>query len=514
VSATEGKLNEGRAWRLALSATMLLTGLRLLVLFASPLDLYPDEAQYWLWSRTLDLGYYSKPPMIAWIIHLTTLLGNAEPFVRLAAPLLHAGTGLALFAVGRRLYGAWAGLFALLVYHLMPGVVVSSGIISTDAPLLFFLSLALLAYVDLPRAKRPLASAAALGAALGLAMLSKYAALYAVVAIVIHLALDREARRAWTLRAALTAIGMFGLMLAPNLAWNVLNGFETIEHTASNADVGSGLRFDLVEMVRLVIEQFGVFGLFFAVLLAAAVLAFRRRLERADLLLLCWTAPPILAVTVQAFLTRANANWTAAAYVAGAVLAAGLLMRWKAKWPLIGGLALQAGFAGLFMVWVVSPRTAEAMGAANSFKRVKGWEVMSEAVVRRAEIEMADRDLSAIAVDDRFLFNSLAYYGRNFFKRPGAPPLKIWLRRNHAGNQAEARSPLTPEQGERVLLVTAAELKDDQDGGRRMQPRIDLISADFAASKTLEVSRARLDAKRVRRTVLILGENYKPRQKD
>ncbi|NBU29633.1 MAG: 4-amino-4-deoxy-L-arabinose transferase, partial [Caulobacteraceae bacterium] len=145
---------------------------------------------------------------------------------------------------------------------------------------------------------------------------------------------------------------------------------------------------------------------------------------------------------------------------------------------------------------------------------VKGWEVMSEAVVRRAEIEMADRDLSAIAVDDRFLFNSLAYYGRNFFKRPGAPPLKIWLRRNHAGNQAEARSPLTPEQGERVLLVTAAELKDDQDGGRRMQPRIELISADFAASKTLEVSRARLDAKRVRRTVLILGENYKPRQKD
>lgn len=514
MSGTDNGLDNDRAWRLALSATVLLTGLRLFALFASPLDLYPDEAQYWLWSRSLDLGYYSKPPMIAWIIHLTTSLGNAEPFVRLAAPLFHAGTGLALFAVGRRLYGAWAGLFALLIYQMMPGVAVSSGIISTDAPLLFFLSLALLAYVDLPGARRPLVTAAALGVALGLAMLSKYAALYAVIGIVAHLVIDRQGRSVWTPRLALAAAGALALVVAPNLVWNAMHGFATIEHTAANADVGSGLRFDLLEMFRLLLEQFGVFGVFFAVLLAAVVLAFRGRLERADLMLLCWTAPPILAVSVQAFLTRANANWTAAAYVAGAVLAAGLMLRWRARWPMVAGLAVQAAFAGLFLVWVVSPRTAEAMGAANSFKRVKGWEVMSEAVVRRAEIEMADRGLTAIAVDDRFLFNALAYYGRNFLNRPGAPPLKIWLRRNHAGNQAEAQSPLTPALGGRVLVVTAAEVKISEDGGRRMQPRIDLLSGDFAASRTLEVSRARLDSRRLRRTVLILGEGYQPRPKD
>ena len=122
--------------------------------------------------------------------------------------------------------------------------------------------------------------------------------------------------------------------------------------------------------------------------------------------------------------------------------------------------------------------------------------------------------LTAIAVDDRFLFNALAYYGRNFLNRPGAPPLKIWLRRNQAGNQAEAQSPLTPALGGRVLVVTAAEVKISEDGGRRMQPRIALLSGDFAASQTLEVSRARLDSRRLRRTVLILGEGYQPRRKD
>ena len=32
------------------------------------LDLAPDEAHYWDWSRHLDWSYYSKGPLVAWII--------------------------------------------------------------------------------------------------------------------------------------------------------------------------------------------------------------------------------------------------------------------------------------------------------------------------------------------------------------------------------------------------------------------------------------------------------------
>lgn len=70
------------------AAALLIAGLtlvRLVTLFSTPLELYPDEAQYWLWSRTLDFGYYSKPPVIAWAIWATTKLGSdAEPWVRLS----------------------------------------------------------------------------------------------------------------------------------------------------------------------------------------------------------------------------------------------------------------------------------------------------------------------------------------------------------------------------------------------------------------------------------------------
>src|SRR5258705_3289275 len=70
----------------ALLLTAGLTLARLVALFRTPLELYPDEAQYWLWSRTLAFGYYSKPPMIAWAIRAATSLGgDAEAWVRLPA---------------------------------------------------------------------------------------------------------------------------------------------------------------------------------------------------------------------------------------------------------------------------------------------------------------------------------------------------------------------------------------------------------------------------------------------
>jgi len=453
--------------------------------------------------------------MVAWVIHLTTAIGgDSEAFVRLGSPLFHAVTGLVLFSVGRRLYGPWTGLLSLLIYQLMPGVAVSSGVISTDTLLLCFLSIALLAYVDLPSAKRPMLTAAGLGAALGLGMLSKYAAIYAVLGIALHLTLDREARKAWSWRLAAVATGVFLIVIAPNIVWNALHGFETVGHTASNASFSSGLKFDVVEMLRLLAEQFGVFGLFFIVLIAAAVMAARRRLGRTEVMLLCWTAPPIVIVTIQAFLTRANANWAAAAYVGGAVLAAGLVMKWRPRWPVFTALGLQAVLALVLIVCAVSPRTAESLGLANSFKRLKGWDATTQATIRRAQVEMADRGLTAIAVDDRFLFNSMAYYGRDFFSRPGAPPLKIWLSGDHPGNQAEAEAPLTRAFGERVLVVTAAEVKTDEDADAKMARRVGLISSDFARAKTLEVSRARLDRKRIRRGVLILGEDFRPAPRD
>src|SRR5580704_16151163 len=100
--------------------------LRVVAIRLSPLQLYADEAQYWLWSRHLDLGYFTKPPLIAWIIRLTTLGGDAEPLVRLSSPVLQAAAGIFLYRAAKRLYGARTALFSLAVYATMPAVALGS----------------------------------------------------------------------------------------------------------------------------------------------------------------------------------------------------------------------------------------------------------------------------------------------------------------------------------------------------------------------------------------------------
>lgn len=492
------------SWRAATLVVLGLTIARVMVLFLTPLELYPDEAQYWLWSRTLDWGYFSKPPMIAWTIWASTAIGgDAEPWVRLSAPLWHAGTGLAIFAVGRRLYGASTGFAALALYMLMPGVQLSSVAIATDAPLLFFLSLALAAYVDLQHTdgRARMLAAAGLGAALGLAFLSKYAAVYGLIGVVLHAAVSPEARRAWRPAAIAAAAAACAAVLAPNIAWNAAHGFATVQHTAANADWGAAHLFDPAELGEFLASQFGVFGpIPFAVLLGGAVVtAVRRRLTPADRLLLCFTLPAILIVAGQAFISRANANWASAGFVAGVVLAAAWLVRWRARGWLLAAIGLQVVIALLFVTWTVAPATAEAMGVANSFKRAKGWKAMTEQILERAGREPG---LTAIAVNDRFLFNAAAYYGRDAWASGGLPPLVMWVRAARPQTQAETTDPLTPEAGARVLGVILEKSHRDE------------MLADFRLVRDRELVRVSLDRKRKRGAELFVGEGFAPRPRD
>lgn len=489
--------------RSAILLVLALTLARIVALFATPLELYPDEAQYWLWSRTLDFGYYSKPPVIAWAIWATTAVGgDAEAWVRLSAALFQAGATFVVFLIGRRLYGPSTGLAAAALYGLMPGVQLSALVAATDAPLLFFLGLTILAYAGLADAdgRRRLALAAGLGAALGLAFLSKYAAVYFVIGLALHLAVSRRARAAWTPAAALAAIAALAAVLAPNLAWNASHHFATFQHTASNAAWNGVQLFNLQALGAFVGSQFGVFGpIPLAVLIIGVWLAGRRRsLPAPDLMLLCFTLPPLLIVTAQAFISRANANWSGAGYLAGSVLAAAWLMRWRARRWLTAAVAIQGAVAAFFLAAVISPALADRVGLANGLKRARGWSQTADLILDRAAREPG---LTAIAVNNRFLFYATAYYGRDRFAE-GALPLTAWLLMEGPRNQAETTAPLTAETGRRVLMVS-------YEGWRRAE-----MQADFARAADLEIGSVRLDRKHRRRIEMFVGEGFAPRPRD
>jgi hypothetical protein len=134
--------------RCAALAAFLIVGsavLRLIYLsFNCPLDLAPDEAHYWDWSRHLDWSYYSKGPGVAWLIRLSCFLfsdlsiwltGAEMPAVRLPAVVCGGLLLASLYVLTLRISGRPPlALAAVAVALTIPAVAAGSSIMTIDSP--------------------------------------------------------------------------------------------------------------------------------------------------------------------------------------------------------------------------------------------------------------------------------------------------------------------------------------------------------------------------------------------
>ncbi len=436
------------ALRRFLTLALALTAVRVIALVAGDPNLGPDEAQYWFWSKTPAFGYYSKPPFIAWAIAATTaIFGDAEWAVRLSAPFFQLGAGIFLFLAARRLADERTAFWSGLAWLTMPGVFLSAALVTTDGPLLFFWSAALYFFARLTDAdeKRRFAVAALLGAAIGFGLLSKYAMLFFPPGAALALALSPARRRALRPAPALLAAGLALALLAPNLFWNAGNSFQTIAHTAANANWAAGAGHP-DKLVKFLGDQFGVAGpILLVLMIAAGAAAIRGGGETAGRLrfLLAFAAPALLIVSAQAFIARAHANWAAVAYPS-AVIAAAMFAR-DARWArraMIASLALHLVAGAAFLTGFSNMTLAGAAGAGGLFKRLSGWDVHGAEIGRRAA------GYDAILSDDREVMGALLYYAR-----PG-PPVVAWDPNQRIDNHYEAFKAFDPAREKRLLYVT------------------------------------------------------------
>src|SRR6266851_9465727 len=195
--APETLAGEQRYRRVAVYTLLAITVLRLVWLAGDPINLYPDEAQYWLWSRSLAFGYFSKPPLMPWIIAATTaLFGEDEFAIRVASPLLHLATGLVVYAIARRLYDSRVACWSAVLYATLPAVSLSSAIMSTDVPLMLCWAVALYAFI---RAREEDHSSRrwwiVVGIATGIGLLAKFAMAYWLLSALLLMTAFRDERR-------------------------------------------------------------------------------------------------------------------------------------------------------------------------------------------------------------------------------------------------------------------------------------------------------------------------------
>lgn len=364
-----------------------ITAIRLAFIAISPLGPGVDEAQYWLWGQNLQFGYYSKPPLIAWLLGMVdAMFGQSVFTLRASGPILHLITSLILWQTGRLIAGEGCGRIAALLWLSLPAVGLGSFVMSTDSVMLPFWAGAL---YFIARGQQTPASylryMVAAGLCIGGGSLAKYAGLYFLPCLILFLLFSGD--------KALPRIKGFMVFLAavlcassPTWLWNLSHEFITFYHLGENANLEKQ-SYSLASLAKFFMAQFGVIGpLSFFILLA---LPFYRQMRfglMGGLHAFIW---PVLAfICVQAFLSEANANWAVASTPAAVLLLAGALTRLSGLWP--ATLILPAIIINLVMTACLGVIVAAgSFGAltpkSDPLRRLRGWEELALKTDRLAQ---------------------------------------------------------------------------------------------------------------------------------
>ncbi len=362
-----------RPWMVAIAV-----GVLNLFYIASPsaLELSPDEAHYWDWSRQLDLCYYSKGPLVACMIRASTSLFGITPFgVRFPAVVCGVLILLGLLKLCRKPEQWWC----LGIVTSLPPFSAASVLMTIDVPLLACWTWALVAVVQ-RRWKL-------VGLLLAIGLLAKLTMLLFAFGLVAWIFFTRpiNVRGVWQA----LALGCLGLL--PLVLWNIQHDGMSLKHLLGHANNGETAASWASAPVFLA-GQFGML-LGFGFLLCIAGWWSSSRHDP-----LLWLSAPVLCFFVLASVrSNGQANWAAPAYLGGLVLG----LRWwlmrsttVSRRILIGFLVLGLGssllvrFPSIFrpVLAAILPAPTEQkplpIRQLDPTARLAGWKTLAEAVDR------------------------------------------------------------------------------------------------------------------------------------
>ncbi len=470
-----------------LTFLLLLTLYRGWVLYNSGIDLYMDEAYYWGWSKSFEFGYYSKPPMIAWVIGVFTQLCSDHWFcVKLPALILHPVTSVVIYLISKELFDEETGFWSAITYITLPSVSLSSMIISTDVLLLLFWSLTMLMFVKAIKTDNNIYwFGAALAAGCGL--LSKYTMIIFLPSVFLYLAFSNRHRAVLKNPKLYLTLIIAALIYIPNLIWNYNHHFVSFMHTKEISEIERDL-FHPEKMIEFLAAQFAVFG---PVTFGALIyLLFKRSLYRYEnyKLLYVFTFTFLGLITLQALLSRAFANWAAPSYVAATVLVASYLYREK-RTLLKAAIAINIGIAVMFYHYhsIAKILDVELTSKTDPYKRVLGWSSLAQEVEKILKAHPGYK----LLCDDREIMAQLVYY-----IKPHPFDAGYWNMDGSLSNHYELTIDMNEKVGENFILVTKRSSIGD-------------IASKFESVKKLGTIKIRLYKDYVRVYHLYALENFK-----
>jgi 4-amino-4-deoxy-L-arabinose transferase-like glycosyltransferase len=416
-------------------ATLVLLGVALfrllyLPLFCAVTDLAGDESYYWDWGRHPDWGYFSKPPLIGWLMGAVAwLTGNAEWGIRLAALLCGTASLWLLQALATRMAGERAALLVVLLTALTPANTALNLFFTIDAPLVLCWSAALLALWRCMEAPDKSSRWLVLGLALGVGNLAKQMMLVFPVLMLMFFALTTELRPLLRRAALWWSLAISLLFLGPVLWWQQQHHWVTLGHMSHHFDTAEhvGVLGWVGRFLSFPASQAGLFTPVTWVLLIGCAFGalFRwRTLDVKQRFLTLFSAPALLVFFALALRQNVNPNWPAVYYLSAMVLLAMHLAHTWERSRKITRTALVVAAVMTLLAYGL-PLAIPYFGFAGDEKldpleRLRGW---SEAGGQAGEL------LSKAPHPERTFFLALGHRdnaSQLAFYTPQHPPMYRW----------------------------------------------------------------------------------------
>ncbi len=329
-----------------------LTLFRYYYLATGPIGLSPDEAHYWEWSRRLDLSYYSKGPVIAYLIAFSTwLIGDTVFGVRLFAPIFLALSSFIIYRLSMDLFNdAKKACAAALIFQITPLFAVFGVLMTIDSPFIFLWTLSIYLFwkainnraeeqksisAEVKTSELQHCSSSALtywlllGITIGLGLLTKYTMAFFYLCAFLFIVSSGENRYWLKRKEPYLAFILSILVFIPVILWNADHGWVTFKHTAGQAHIKEGLRISAKGFLEFIGSQIGVITpLLFFVVIYGAVKSFVSRPSSIVSRYLFWFWAPVLGFFIlKSFQGKVQGNWAMPAYVTAFIASAAFFLK-------------------------------------------------------------------------------------------------------------------------------------------------------------------------------------------
>lgn len=395
-----------------------LTLFRYYYILTGPVDLSPDEAHYWEWSRRLALSYYSKGPAIAYLIAFTTrLMGDTVFAVRFFAPILLALCSVIIYKLALELFHSQKSAAAAAIsFQIIPLFAAYGVLMTIDSPFIFFWTLSLYLFwkaVDrnalcvMRYASKEVSFNSVrgtqysslyywflLGITIGLGLLTKYTMVFFYVCAFLFFIFNKEQRRWLKRKEPYIAFIVSIIVFSPVIIWNAQHDWVTLKHTAGQAHIGG--QWSAVSSQRLkdffefIGSQIGVITpLLFFVVIYGAVKDFRSRFtvhgsqstdyavrstQHAARFLFFFWVPVLVFFLLKSVHGKVQANWAMFSYITAIIASAGFFLQ---KQTIKKGMKifLIISLITAFLVTIIShyPQAVNLPVKQDPTSRLKGW---------------------------------------------------------------------------------------------------------------------------------------------